>query len=869
MYTNITNAAGEALADLALFDSAVTSAGRQIDVLITIGDTTYTADDLNNFQYSFDGDILTAIMTSCTIGLKGIKSIDTDTIDSVKFGVYIPSLDDYYYIDYGQFYVDTNDADTAYSDDTKTLNLICYDAMLKTMVSVDLTEFADYASAATDDTGEETTAYLIDPLSAVNIICQRCNLNCKTDGVSSGFTFDMSLFDGYTYRDVLNAVGGACGGFFYVESGCLTFAKLSASGFEANADNLTTLSLSDVRTITSVDFIGSADAFKYPEAVTDDDMVLQISENLIIQYLVDYGKTAALEFVQTCYENIIGLEFEPFEMSCYGYPRLKIGDTFTVVDTESASHTVWCFHSSLTVNQGLTQIIYYDEPEMAAQDYGYVSMTEQTLSNAVTAISRLNGKITLCVTEDELASEISQLADSISLSVTGSLGNTASITISVNGSTSTGTVDMSDVRQAFADDDSEITISAGTITFNSDTFVVNSSYFTVTSAGVINATRGTLSLFRFTDSEMSADLIGDGLTDYRLSQGIFKARVSNSSQEIRAWFYADTEDYISSVNGRAAVFGNELVDLRTNATVCITNDTAGTSIAEFATSSITLYNATTIQSTLVMGNSIYMPNNCSLWGKDTAGNNVILAAVNSSNQTLIGNTTLPTYIRGTEISLQATTNINASAYTRTITPASNATYGLGVSGSLGWSNIYLGNAASTTNALRIIISSTNYMLIGRNTSDRIQVGNTTYPTYMYGSTIYMNGSAYSSDRRMKESITAISENDKYEAFFDNLTPVTYRYKSQETTEDGENTGSTSGRLHVGYIAQDVLSALESAGLSSKDFAGYVDLSLGDGGEDMLCLRYSEFIALNSYMIQKLKSEIADLKNTLSELKEGA
>ena len=92
-------------------------------------------------------------------------------------------------------------------------------------------------------------------------------------------------------------------------------------------------------------------------------------------------------------------------------------------------------------------------------------------------------------------SKIRQLANSISLEVSGKLGGTASIVMSVDGSKTEQSIDMSGVRAAFRDDKSAISISAGTVTFNSNTFVVNSTYFKVTSTGVITATSGTIGGF--------------------------------------------------------------------------------------------------------------------------------------------------------------------------------------------------------------------------------------------------------------------------------------------------------------------------------------------------------------------------------------
>lgn len=118
-------------------------------------------------------------------------------------------------------------------------------------------------------------------------------------------------------------------------------------------------------------------------------------------------------------------------------------------------------------------------------------------------------------------SEIRQLADSISLSVTGSLGGTASIKLSADGDTDSETIDLSKVRAAFRDDHSAITISAGTITFNSNTFVVNSTYFKVSSSGVITATSGTIGGFTITSYSIYNDLMSlssSGLSlDYTVS----------------------------------------------------------------------------------------------------------------------------------------------------------------------------------------------------------------------------------------------------------------------------------------------------------------------------------------------------------------
>lgn len=112
-------------------------------------------------------------------------------------------------------------------------------------------------------------------------------------------------------------------------------------------------------------------------------------------------------------------------------------------------------------------------------------------------------------------SRIKQLADSITLEVSGKLGSTASIVMSVDGAKTTQNIDMSGVRNAFRDDTSAIAISAGTVTFNSGTFVVNSTYFNVSKYGVITATRGDIGGFSISAYSLSNDtmtLSGSGLS---------------------------------------------------------------------------------------------------------------------------------------------------------------------------------------------------------------------------------------------------------------------------------------------------------------------------------------------------------------------
>ena len=125
-----------------------------------------------------------------------------------------------------------------------------------------------------------------------------------------------------------------------------------------------------------------------------------------------------------------------------------------------------------------------------------------------------------------------------------------------------------------------------------------------------------------------------------------------------------------------------------------------------------------------------------------------------------------------------------------------------------------------------------------------------------------------SDRNLKKNIKPLS--DKYIELFKLLQPVSFAFK------DGD-----SGRTHIGFISQDVEDALDKVGLTALDFSGFCkDIKttcqrnenkneeeipvLDENGNPqyIYSLRYEEFIALNTCMIQELEKRVSKLEGGL-------
>lgn len=115
-----------------------------------------------------------------------------------------------------------------------------------------------------------------------------------------------------------------------------------------------------------------------------------------------------------------------------------------------------------------------------------------------------------------------------------------------------------------------------------------------------------------------------------------------------------------------------------------------------------------------------------------------------------------------------------------------------------------------------------------------------------------NGTIITSDREKKNSVTY--DMTVYEPLFDALRPTPYKLN------DG-----TSGRTHLGLIAQDVGSALTACGLTGAEFGGFVRSPRRDEagaiveGEYDYALRYMEFIPLLIWEVQKLKKRVSELE----------
>jgi hypothetical protein len=184
------------------------------------------------------------------------------------------------------------------------------------------------------------------------------------------------------------------------------------------------------------------------------------------------------------------------------------------------------------------------------------------------------------------------------------------------------------------------------------------------------------------------------------------------------------------------------------------------------------------------------------------------------------------------------------------------------------------NTASGSYALSNNTTFSNVSGFGYNSqvtgSDQVQLGDSNTTTYAYGAV------QNRSDERDKADI---SETSVGLQFILKLNPVDYKWDYREdytiTTETTDISGNTilevqnlpkdgskkRTRKHHGLIAQQVKQVMSEMGI---DFGGYQDHSV-NGGNDVMSLGYTEFIAPLIKAVQEQQYIISELKDRIEQL----
>ena len=223
-----------------------------------------------------------------------------------------------------------------------------------------------------------------------------------------------------------------------------------------------------------------------------------------------------------------------------------------------------------------------------------------------------------------------------------------------------------------------------------------------------------------------------------------------------------------------------------------------------------IYNENGVQTALTEAKSFTVHYAC-IWGKDTTWNATVAKGASSTSH-----------------DTNAFWGIDYATFNYSSSNKSQHTYYFTISGT---------SAATTITSYGHIVPWSNNVY---------DLGGAAYKwRNIYGQAGVVN----TSDRNEKYDIAPLAE--VYSKIFDSLKPITFKYVD-----------NNNERTHIGLVAQDVKESVLAVGLTTKEFAGYCeweneDKTVGCG------LRYSEFVAMNIYEIQRLKARVKELEKKLN------
>lgn len=134
-------------------------------------------------------------------------------------------------------------------------------------------------------------------------------------------------------------------------------------------------------------------------------------------------------------------------------------------------------------------------------------------------------------------------------------------------------------------------------------------------------------------------------------------------------------------------------------------------------------------------------------------------------------------------------------------------------------------------------------------------------SYRFKNMYSVNGVKTTSDKRLKEKIS--DDFSKLTEVFSQLRPVSYEYSDIK-----------DGKMRFGFIAQEVEEALKKVGINPDKVAllqkdaipKNSEMAKNIGDTMVYSLNYSEFVALNTKMIQDLTRQVKGIKDEIMELK---
>lgn len=395
------------------FIAAMRDTGRRFDAQIIVGNTVYDLSAIESLTVNIDGGFPSTAMQSITATIRDDFSAPDGVIDNVKIGV--ETDNGFEYINYGKFFL-SNDDGTGYNTDTDMWTITAYDALVNTMTEIPTIE---------DENGNDTTDDTVDAEKTISVqeLLNGAIEILNSVGVTStlpdmtAYTVIASAYSSQTYRDLLEDIAEVLCGIIRVKDNKLILIRPSeVESTKIELQDLTSASINDSVQISGVQLNGTAGIQKILNNEASTEVQVTISDNPIVEYLVDNSSTVTeqLNAVKSNYTAyLLGKTLTSVTANTTGVAWYDIGDFVNITNKKDNLDYPFVFtKSAITLSNGLTQSV---ESSLTSKTEDIIYTADSKLKGVTSEINRLSSGLQLKVSKGDVVSEINQSPEKISL----------------------------------------------------------------------------------------------------------------------------------------------------------------------------------------------------------------------------------------------------------------------------------------------------------------------------------------------------------------------------------------------------------------------------------------------------------------------
>ncbi len=395
------------------FIAAMRDTGRRFDAQIIVGDTVYDLSAIESLTVNIDGGFPSTAMQSITATIRGDFSAPDGVIDNVKIGV--ETDNGFEYINYGKFFL-SNDAGTGYNTDTDMWTVTAYDALVNTMTEIPTVEDEESNDTTNDATDAEKTISVQELLNGAIQILNSVGVTSTLPDMTA-YKVIASAYSSQTYRDLLEDISEVLCGIIRVKDNKLILIRPGeVESTKIELQDLTSASINDSVQISGVQLNGTAGIQKILSNEASTEVQVTISDNPIVEYLVDNSSTAAeqLNAVKSNYTAyLLGKTLTSVTANTTGVAWYDIGDFVNITNKKDNLDYPFVFtKSAITLSNGLTQSV---ESSLTSKTEEITYTADSKLKGVTSEINRLSSGLQLKVSKGDVVSEINQSPEKISL----------------------------------------------------------------------------------------------------------------------------------------------------------------------------------------------------------------------------------------------------------------------------------------------------------------------------------------------------------------------------------------------------------------------------------------------------------------------